>query len=92
VATDLQGRIVWYFDPRNSGLLTSNPFTVSTPRRGGTILRFGADRYAVPNKLGLLPKNVLREIDLAGDTVRETNLDAANAQLKAMGHEPIYGF
>jgi hypothetical protein len=42
--------------------------------------------------LGLLPKNVLREIDLAGDTVRETNLDAVNAQLKAMGHEPIYGF
>jgi hypothetical protein len=92
VATDLQGRIVWYFDPRNSGLLTSNPFTVSTPQPGGTVLGFGADRYAVPNSLGLLPKNVLREIDLAGDTVRETNLDAVNAQLQAMGHEPIYGF
>ncbi len=92
VATDLQGRIVWYFDPRNSGLLTGNPFVVSTPQPGGTILGFGADRYAVPNALGLLPKNVLREIDLAGDTLRETNLDAVNAQLKAMGHEPIYGF
>jgi hypothetical protein len=40
----------------------------------------------------LLPKNVLREIDLAGDPVREMNLDAVNAQLKALGHEPIYGF
>jgi hypothetical protein len=92
VATDLLGHIVWYFDPRNSGLLTSNPFIVSTPQPGGTILGFGSDRYAVPNSLGLLPRNVLREIDLAGDTVRETNLDAVNAQLKAMGHEPIYGF
>jgi hypothetical protein len=92
VATDLQGRIVWYFDPRNSGLRTANPFVVSTLQPGGTILGFGADRYSVPNSLGLLPKNVLREIDLAGDTVRETNLDAVNTQLNAMGHEPIYGF
>jgi hypothetical protein len=92
VVTDLQGSIVWYFDPRNSGLLTANPFIVSTPQPGGTILGFGSDRYAVPNKLGLLPRNVLREIDLAGDTVRETNIDAVNAQLKAMGHEGIYGF
>jgi hypothetical protein len=92
VATDLQGRIVWYFDPRNSGLLTANPFVVSTPQPGGDILGFGSDRYAVPNSLGLLPRNVLREIDLAGDTVRETSLDAVNAQLKSMGHEGIYGF
>lgn len=92
VVTDLQGNIVWYFDPRNSGLLTASPFIVSTLQPGGTILGLGADRYAVPNSLGLLPKNVLREIDLAGDTVRETNIDAVNAQLKAMGHEQIYGF
>src|SRR5262249_49100015 len=92
VATDLQGRIVWYFDPRNSGLLTSNPYVVSAPQPGGTVLGFGTDRYAVPNSLGLLPRDVLREIDLAGDPVRETNLDAVNAELRAMGHEPIYGF
>jgi hypothetical protein len=91
-ATDLQGRVVWYYDSRQSGLLGPNPYPFSAPQPGGTILGFGSDRYAVPNSLGLLPKNVLREIDLAGDTVRETNLDAVNAQLKAMGHEPIYGF
>jgi hypothetical protein len=35
---------------------------------------------------------VLREIDLAGDPVRETNLAAVNAQLTALGRDPIYGF
>jgi hypothetical protein len=92
VATDLNGKIVWYYDPRNSGLLGANPFTVSSPQPGGYILGFGADKYAVPNSLGLLPKNLLREIDLAGNTVRETSVDAVNAELKAMGYEGIYGF
>ena len=32
-------------------------------------------------------RNVLREIDLAGNPVRETNLAAVNAQLAALGHE-----
>ena len=36
--------------------------------------------------------NVLREIDLAGNPLRETNIDAVNAQLKARGQEIIYGF
>ena len=36
--------------------------------------------------------NVLREIDLAGNPVRETNLAAVNAQLAALGHEPIHAF
>jgi hypothetical protein len=92
LATDLQGHVVWYYDYRQSGLLTPNPYAVSAPQPGGTVLGFGTDRYAVPNKYGILPRNVLREIDLAGDPVRETNLDAVNAELKALGHEPIYGF
>jgi hypothetical protein len=92
MATDLEGRVVWYYDYRNTGLLTPNPFVFSAPQPGGTVLGFGTDRYAVPNKYGILPRNVLREIDLAGDTVRETNLDAVNAELKELGHEPVYGF
>src|SRR5262249_50094169 len=36
--------------------------------------------------------NVLREIDLAGNPLRETNLAALNAQLAAMGHEAIHAF
>ena len=36
--------------------------------------------------------DVMREIDLAGNPLRETNIDAVNAQLKARGQEIIYGF
>jgi hypothetical protein len=36
--------------------------------------------------------NVLRETDLASNPLRETNLDAVNAQLTAMRHEVIYSF
>ena len=34
----------------------------------------------------------MREIDLAGNPLRETNIDAVNAQLTARGQETIYGF
>ena len=84
--TDLQGRVVWYFDVPQSGLgITS--FGVGTLVPGGTVLGFGQDRYSVRNNL-----DVLREIDLAGNPVRETNLAAVNAQLTALGHEISYGF
>jgi hypothetical protein len=35
---------------------------------------------------------LLREIDLAGNPLRETSLAALNAQLSALGHEPIHAF
>ena len=36
--------------------------------------------------------DTLREIDLAGDTLRETNIDAVNAELAAMGQHSITNF
>src|SRR5438128_9339258 len=54
---------------------------------GGTVIGQGNDRYSVRNN-----RDVLREIDLAGNPIRETNLAAVNAQLAALGHEMIYGF
>lgn len=54
---------------------------------GGTVLGMGNDQFSVRNN-----RNVLREIDLAGNPVRETNLAAVNAQLAALGYETIYGF
>src|SRR5262249_24911919 len=54
---------------------------------GGTVLGLGPDRYSVRNNA-----DVLREIDLAGNPVRETNLAAVNAQLTALGHGISYGF
>jgi hypothetical protein len=90
-ATDLQGRVVWYYDLQQSSLGINNMNT-GTLVPGGTVLGLGIDRYSVPNQYGVRPRNVLREINLAGDPVRETNLAAVNAQLAAMGHYPIYGF
>ena len=46
----------------------------------------GEDRYHATGD------DVLREIDLAGNTVRQTNIDAVNAQLARRGQEPIYMF
>jgi hypothetical protein len=48
----------------------------------------GVDQYApLPATL-----DALREIDLAGNPVRETNIDAVNAQLTAQGFNPIFTF
>src|SRR4029077_8962896 len=85
-ATDLSGRVEWYYDTQQSGLGITNMNTV-TLLPGGTVIGLGNDRYSVRNN-----RDVLREIDLAGNPIRETNLAAVNAQLAALGHEVIYGF
>jgi hypothetical protein len=86
IATDLAGRVEWYFDAQQSGLGIGNMIT-ATLLPGGTMIGMGNDAYSVRNN-----RDVLREIDLAGNPVRETNLAALNAQLAAIGREPIYGF
>ncbi len=83
VATDLLGRVEWYSDPLQSGLSNGAPGVLEP---GGTIFFLGRDSH---RKLGF---NVLREIDLAGNSLRETNIDAVNAQLTAKGQGIIYGF
>ena len=85
LATDLKGRLEWYYDPLASGLIGIGQ-PGSAPLPNGTVLLGGRDSHRT---LGL---NVLREIDLAGNPLRETNIDAVNAQLKARGQEIIYGF
>jgi len=87
LATDLAGNVVWYFDPQQSGLGLTDFGPAATLLPGGTILGFGNDAYSVQKN-----RDVLREIDLAGDPIRETNIAAINAQLTALGHEIIYGF
>src|SRR5262249_25163215 len=86
LATDLQGQVVWYYDYSQSGFTLTFPFQTLMP--GGRVLLQGVDTFApLPTA-----RNVLREIDLAGDPVRETNLAAVNAQLTAQGHDVIYSF
>jgi arylsulfate sulfotransferase len=84
-ATDLSGHVVWYYDLAQAGL-HGEPAMGADLVAGGTVLLTGADSHS-PSTYSL---NVLREIDLAGNIVRETNLDAINAQLTAMGHDVVY--
>jgi hypothetical protein len=86
LATDLAGRVTWYYDLTGSGFTLTKAGQSLVP--GGTLLLNGVDPYTpVPSA-----PNVLREIDLAGDPVRETNLAAINAQLAARGFEPVHAF
>ncbi len=86
IATNLEGQVTWYYDLSQSGFTLTKAGQSLVP--GGTLLLNGVDQYTpVPTA-----PNVLREIDLAGNPVRETNLAALNAQLAAMGHEPVHAF
>jgi hypothetical protein len=86
-ATDLAGRVVWYYDLSHSGLKPA-PAMGGSLVPGGSVLLMGVGPDApFPNS-----RNVLREIDLAGDTLRETNIAAVNAQLRASGHDIIHSF
>jgi hypothetical protein len=86
VATELSGRVTWYYDLTGSGFSLIKAGQSLVP--GGTLLLNGVDQYTpVPTA-----PDVLREIDLAGNPVRETNLAALNAQLAALGYGAINAF
>jgi hypothetical protein len=87
-ATNLTGQVTWYYDASQAGFLPNNPAQGASLVPGGTVLVMGANSDAsLP-----MSRNVLREIDLAGDSLRETNIAAVNAQLTALGHDIIYSF
>jgi hypothetical protein len=86
VATDLQGRVEWYYDVQQTNL-TSVDVAMLGPEPGGTVFVIGSDPYATGSNY-----DVLREIDLAGNTLHETNVPSVNAQLIALGHETVFGF
>jgi arylsulfate sulfotransferase len=78
MATDLSGNLVWY-GPGNLTFFTR-------PVAGGTFLSLfedGAQDTA---------HQFLREFDLAGVTVAETNAGRVNEQLAAIGRHPITSF
>src|SRR5262249_27403554 len=81
-------RVMWYYDTVQSGFLPNRPAQGASLVSGGSVLVMGADS----NALFPMARNILREIDLAGNSLRETNIDAVNAQLRAQGHGIIYSF
>ncbi|SRR5579883_2363629 len=81
VATDLSGNINWYYDPTTYNFYGYGP----TLEPGGTIYMLGGTSIG-----GAGGFDTLREIDLLGDPLHETNINAINAQLAAMGKDPIF--
>jgi hypothetical protein len=74
-ATDAQGNVIWYY-PASFSLLTR-------PESGGRFLVLVANEAAAG-----FGEN-LREIDVAGNTLRETNTSLINDQLAAIGRRTI---
>jgi len=78
VATDLSGRILWYYYPN-----TADHFVLLTrPLLNGTFLTIQDDTAWNPASVN---GQVLREIDLAGNIIRETNTGIIQQQLLAKG-------
>ena len=78
-ATDLNANVIWYYPP--------SPIQLTRPVPGGTILTI-ADGLGTGTGVwgpAISRQQILREIDLAGNTVRETNADRVMEQLSAMG-------
>lgn len=78
VATDLSNHIIWYYyanDATNSDLL-------ARPLQGGGSLTLQDDLAWDPT---ITQDQYLRQIDLAGNIVRETNMGAIQQQLIALG-------
>lgn len=74
-ATDSGGNLIWYY-PGSDALLTR-------PEPGGRFLVLIANAPAQGSG------EILRELDVAGNTLRETNTGRINAQLAAMGKSTI---
>ena len=78
VARNLEGTVVWYYDAQAHGKLQN----MLRPLPGG-------DLIVVPSKD--IPGG-LREIDLAGNLIWETNAEAVSERLQALGYPPISQF
>ncbi len=77
VATDLNGNLLWYY---------VGNLQLVRPVPGGTFLAFpdgfGTGTGTWP---GISRRQILREFDVAGNIVRETNADRVYEQLQALG-------
>jgi hypothetical protein len=80
VATDLYGRPIWYYAAFNDPAQAGGLLTRVLP--GGTMLVLANGKNSVDATSSL---QILREIDFAGNALRETNAARVREQLDAMG-------
>jgi hypothetical protein len=78
VASKLSGQIIWYYYANT----TNHSQLLTRPLPGGTFLSIQDVPAWNPASL---QKQVLREVDLAGNVIRETNTGVLQQQLLAMG-------
>jgi hypothetical protein len=83
LATDLNGNINWYYDAQANGF----PGYAQNLEPGGTVMMLGGNAVGVSGGF-----NTLRQVDLAGNTLRETNIHAVNAKLAVMRQPQIIAF
>lgn len=93
VATVKSGAEVWYLEEPD--LYFVWPVRMAPDPGSGIgseIYLFGDDGQTPLAKGVTVADNVIRVVDLAGNPLAETNVEDVNVQLKAMGHQSIYGF
>jgi len=78
VATDLSGHIMWYYYSADAG----HTNLITRPLQNGTFLSVENNTAWNPNTT---VGQYLRQVDLAGNVIRETNTGALQQELVAMG-------
>jgi len=86
-AIDLQGNILWYYPLLGVPAQDTTYFIRPIPNSQGHLLLIANDPTSTPAW-----GQILREIDLAGNTVTETYASQVTAQLAAQGKLGITGF
>jgi arylsulfate sulfotransferase len=84
-ATDLQGNLIWGYDyPDRDANSIIQPIKLLPNGHFGMMISFASQFIFTPSLRSAV--NTLREIDLAGNTIRELKLDDLNQRLKAAGY------
>lgn len=78
VATDLTGRVIWYYSSKDA----THSDVLTRPLQGGGNITLEDDLAWDPT---VTQEQYLRQIDLAGNVVRETNMGAVQQELVALG-------
>ena len=88
IAVDLQGQVIWFYAALANANQASAFFIRPVPNSNGDMLLFINN----PSDTIAQQGQIFREIDLSGNTVRQTSVSRINEQLAAMGKYPADDF
>jgi hypothetical protein len=84
-ATDLHGHVIWYYGGYANSQNYGSYFIRPVP--GGTFLL-----YSFSETAPIVRQQLFREIDMAGNTIRQTSITRLNQELAALGKLGVTGF